>query len=173
MRPDRRRPRADAHPRGAQAEPLDRSLDGRIVADVEQLLAERIELARSRGVALEQLMLDPGPDFAKTPYQTIEVLRALEQLHSFRRPLLLAISRKDFVGAITGRRPRERLAGTLAALAHGARAGGHMARVHDVAAARDFLDVLDVLDGTVDVDPGLQVADALRWESQGPAGGIT
>ena len=162
------------HTRAAPKQRLhDRSLDSRIVADVKQLLAERISLARSRGVAVEQIMLDPGPDFAKTPYQTIEILRALEQLHEFGRPLLLAISRKDFVGAITGRRPRERLAGTLAALAHGARAGGHMARVHDVAAARDFLAVLDVLEGAVVVGPELQVADALRWEPPGPTGGTT
>jgi dihydropteroate synthase len=146
----------------------DRAYDGRIVADVKALLAERIELAIDHGVAFEQIMLDPGPDFAKTPFQTIEVMRALDDLHAFGRPLLLAVSRKDFVGAITARRPRERAAGTLAALAHGALAGGHMARIHDVAAARDFLAVLDVLNGSVDVDPELQVDDALRWEAQAP-----
>ena len=60
-------------------------------------------LARSRGVRDEQLILDPGPDFAKTPAQTIELLRRLEELHALGRPLLLAVSRKDFVGALTGR----------------------------------------------------------------------
>jgi dihydropteroate synthase len=157
------------HTRAAPKQRLhDRAFDDRIVADVKGLLADRIELALSRGVAREQIMLDPGPDFAKTPYQTVEVLRALEQLHAFGRPLLLAISRKDFVGAITGRKPRERQAGTLAALAHGARAGGHMARVHDVAAAHDFLAVLDVLDGAAGIDPGLEIADTLRWEARSP-----
>lgn len=150
---------------------LDRSFDGRVVADVRELLAVRMELAVSRGVAVEQIMLDPGPDFAKTPFQTIEVMRELGQLHDLGRPLLLAISRKDFVGAITGRRPGERLAGTLGALAHGALAGGHMVRIHDVAAARDFLAVLDALTGATDVDPALSVADSLRWEAQLPAGG--
>ena len=53
----------------------------------------------------------------------------------------MAISRKDFIGALTGRAPRERLAGTLAALAHGVDAGAHIFRVHDVAAAADFLAV--------------------------------
>ena len=104
---------------------LDRGLDGRIVADVELFLRERIALALERGVAFEQLMLDPGPDFAKTPAQTVEVLRALPALHALGRPLLLAVSRKDFVGAITGRPPRARLAGTLAAI--GARRGGRRA----------------------------------------------
>ena len=50
----------------------------------------------------------------------------------------MAISRKDFIGALTGRPPRERLAGTLAALAHGVEHGAHIFRVHDVAAAADF-----------------------------------
>jgi len=81
---------------------LDHSLDGRIVEDLELFLRERIELALGRGMASEQLMLDPGPDFGKTPAQTVEALRALERLHAFGRPLLLAVSRKDFVGAITG-----------------------------------------------------------------------
>jgi dihydropteroate synthase len=98
-------------------------------------------------------------------------MRDVARLHDFGRPLLLAISRKDFVGAITGRRPRERLAGTLGALAHGVFAGGHMVRIHDVAAARDFLAVLDVLNGVSDVDPALTVDDTLRWEVQLPASG--
>lgn len=146
---------------------LDPSYDGRILGDVKQLLSERIELALSRGMNPEQLMLDPGPDFAKTPAQTVEVLRGLRQLHEFGRPLLLAISRKDFLGAITGRRPRERLAGTLAALAEGAEQGAHMVRVHDVAAAADFLAVRAVLRGEAALDPATRLQDSVRWEAQG------
>jgi dihydropteroate synthase len=152
----------------------DRTLDGRaIVDDVERLLRGRVEVALERGVRFEQLMLDPGPDFTKTPAQTIEVMRAFGELHELGRPLLLAISRKDFVGAVTGRRPRERLAGTLAALGHGAQAGAHMVRIHDVAAARDFLEVSSVLYGSEPVDPDLAVDDSLRWERQLGSGGAT
>jgi dihydropteroate synthase len=147
---------------------LDPSLDGRIVADVERFLHGRVELAISRGVAFEQLMLDPGPDFAKTPAQTIDVLRSLSSLHAFARPLLLAVSRKDFVGAVTQRAPRERLAGTLAAVAHGVDAGAHVLRVHDVAETADFLAVRAVLSAELDVDSALRVPDVLRW-NQGDA----
>jgi dihydropteroate synthase len=147
---------------------LDPSFDGRIVADVEQFLVGRIELAISRGVAFEQLMLDPGPDFAKTPAQTIEVLRSLSSLHALARPLLLAVSRKDFVGAVTQRAPRERLAGTLAAVAHGVDAGAHVLRVHDVAETADFLAVRAVLSAEMEVDSALRVPDVLRW-NQGDA----
>jgi dihydropteroate synthase len=150
---------------------LDPSLDGRALADVDEFLRERISVARKRGVAFEQLMLDPGPDFGKTPSQTVEVLRALDHMRSFGRPLLLAASRKDFIGAITGRPPRERLAGTLAAIAHGMRAGAAVLRVHDVAEVADFLAVDAVLAGEVEVDPGLRLDDRVRWQQRSEAGG--
>jgi dihydropteroate synthase len=143
---------------------LDPSLDGQVVADVEAFLRERISLATQRGVAFEQLLLDPGPDFGKTPAQSVEVLRALPALHALGRPVLLAVSRKDFIGAITLRPPRERLAGTLAAIGHGVDAGAHILRVHDVAEVGDFLAVRAALDGEAEVDSGLLLSADLRRE---------
>ncbi len=61
-----------------------------VVEDVLRFLAERMQVARDHGVADEQLILDPGPDFAKTPAQTIALLARLEELHALGRPLLLA-----------------------------------------------------------------------------------
>ncbi|HEY0343268.1 MAG TPA: dihydropteroate synthase [Solirubrobacteraceae bacterium] len=136
--------------------------DDDVVADVVQFLEERMDVARAHGVRDEQLILDPGPDFAKTPAQTIALLRRLEELHALGRPLLLAVSRKDFVGALTGRAPRERLAGTLAALARGVDAGAHVLRVHDVAEAADFLAVRAALRGELEVDPALALDEAIR-----------
>jgi dihydropteroate synthase len=124
-----------------------------VMADVAGFLRERMAVAVEHGVQLEQILLDPGPDFAKTPAQTVEVLRRLGELNELGRPLLLAVSRKDFVGALTGRGPRERLAGTLAAVAHGVDAGVHVLRVHDVAAAADFLAVRAALRGEREVRP--------------------
>ena len=118
-----------------------------VVEDVVGFLRERMEVAVAAGVAPEQIVLDPGPDFAKTPAQTVAVLRRLDLLTALGRPLLLAVSRKDFLGAITGRGPRERGAATLAALDFGVRAGAAILRVHDVAAAADFLAVRAVLSG--------------------------
>jgi dihydropteroate synthase len=146
---------------------LDPSLDGRTAEDVEVFLRQRIELAQRHGVAFEQIMLDPGPDFGKTPAQTVEALRELGRLHRLERPLLLAASRKDFVGAITGRPPRSRLAGTLAAVAHGVEAGAHVLRVHDVADTADFLAVWRALRGHDDVDTALRLPDPLRWQQGG------
>jgi dihydropteroate synthase len=146
---------------------LDPSLDGSVVDDVRRFLEERIEVALARGVAFEQLLLDPGPDFGKTPAQTLEALRGLRSLHELGRPLLLAVSRKDFIGAITGRPPRSRLAGTLAAVGYGVDAGAHVIRVHDVPAVADYLAVNAALRGGAPVDSGLRLADELRWEQGG------
>jgi len=128
-----------------------------VVDDVRDFLAERMAMAQAAGVQPEQLMLDPGPDFAKTPAQTVAVLRRLDLLHALGRPLLLPVSRKDFLGAITGREPREREAATLAAVGWAADAGAHVLRVHDVTAAADFLAVRAVLRG----DRALGAADGL------------
>ncbi len=147
---------------------LDPSLDDSIVADVRAFLQQRIELALAHGVAYEQLMLDPGPDFAKTPAQTILVLTALASLAELGRPLLLAVSRKDFIGALVQRGPRDRLAGTLAAVAHGVDAGAHVLRVHDVGATADFLTVRAALNGERSTDPELRLADELRWAQGSP-----
>lgn len=135
-----------------------------VVADVAGFLAERMALARERGVGEQQIVLDPGPDFAKTPAQTIAVLHRLDELHALGRPLLLAVSRKDFIGALTGRGPGGRDAGTLAAIAHGVDAGAHILRVHDVAQAADFLAVRAALRGEAQVDASLALDEALRHE---------
>ncbi|MEA2297747.1 MAG: dihydropteroate synthase [Solirubrobacteraceae bacterium] len=135
-----------------------------IVGDVLGFLGERIELARSRGVAFEQLILDPGPDFAKTPAQTVELLRGVGRLHELGRPVLMAVSRKDFVGALTARRPADRLAGSLAALAHGLDMGAQIFRMHDIAAAADFIAVRAALRGELDLAAEAVLPDELRWQ---------
>jgi dihydropteroate synthase len=118
-----------------------------VVADVAEFLRERMEAAVGEGVAPEQIVLDPGPDFAKTPAQTVAVLRSLDAVRALERPLLLAVSRKDFLGAIVGRAPADRDAATLAAVGWAADVGAEIVRVHDVAAAADYLAVRAVLRG--------------------------
>jgi dihydropteroate synthase len=134
-----------------------------VTDDVVDFLRERLVAVTDAGVAGEATILDPGPDFAKTPAQTVEVLRELDRVRALGRPLLLALSRKDFVGAITGRRPRQRLAGTLAAVGHTA-SPGTILRVHDVAEVADYLAVARVLARQADLPPEARLADDLRRE---------
>jgi dihydropteroate synthase len=151
------------HTRAAPGAPRqDPDLCGDITGEVLAFLRERMATAVRLGVAPRQLIIDPGLDFAKTPAQTVRLLAGVGRLQELHRPLLLAISRKDFIGALTKRAPRERLAGTLAALAHGADAGAHIFRVHDVAAAADFLTVRAALSGKASPRSDLTLPDALR-----------
>lgn len=133
-----------------------------VVADVKTFLSDAIARAGAQGMPLDRIILDPGPDFAKTPAQTVEVLRELDQLAELGHPMLMAISRKDFIGALTERGPRDRDAGTLAALSVGADRGVSIVRVHDVAAADDFLRVRAALNGQLEVAADLELAEELR-----------
>jgi dihydropteroate synthase len=135
-----------------------------VVADVIALLRDRCAEARRRGVGEEQLVVDPGIDLAKTPSESIEVLRRLPELAKLGRPLLVAVSRKDFVGALTDRPPADRLAGTLAALGAAVEGGARILRVHDVAEATDYLRVHAALDGGTPLPVGLSLPVGLRRE---------
>jgi dihydropteroate synthase len=135
-----------------------------VVADVIALLEDRAAAAEARGVARERLVFDPGIDLGKTPAESIELLRRLPELSVLGGPLLVAVSRKDFVGALTGRPPAARDAGTLAALGRAVSGGADILRVHDVAAARDFLLVRAALEGEAP-DAALELAEHLRREA--------
>ena len=126
----------------------DANLYDDVVEDVVSFMDERLSWLHAAGVQTTQVVIDPGPDFAKTPAQTVDVLRHINRLLQYGQPVLFPVSRKDFIGAITGRPPRERLSGTLAAIAHTltmTRSGIY--RVHDIQEVRNFIDVWDVLQG--------------------------
>jgi dihydropteroate synthase len=134
------------------------------MTDVVGFLEERIALAGRHGVDREQIVVDPGLDFAKTPEESILVLRELARLHSLERPILLAVSRKYFIGMLTGKGPEKRLAGTLAAVEFGVDAGAQIVRVHDVGEVVDFLRLRAAL--SEDSPPELRGEaedEALKW----------
>jgi dihydropteroate synthase len=134
------------------------------VADVHTFLGERIELALSHGVKREQIIVDPGLDYAKAPQESIDVLRRLSELADFERPILLAVSRKYFVGMLTDTLPQDRLAGTIAALEFGVSAGAQIVRVHDVAEVSQYLRLRAALHGDGEVTMlGEREDDRLKW----------
>jgi dihydropteroate synthase len=149
-----------------RAEPKHKDFPGYedVAQDVLGFLRERIAQCAERGLDEAHIVVDPGPDFAKTPAETVEALRGISALRELGRPILLAASRKDFIGAITGRGPRDRLAGTLAAVGEGVDHGATILRVHDVAQTRDYLDVRDALRGVVKVSEELRLDASLRRE---------
>jgi dihydropteroate synthase len=134
------------------------------VLDVLQFLRERVAIATDHGVAGDQILLDPGLDYAKAPQESIEVLRRLSELAVLERPILLAVSRKYFIGMLTDALPEERLAGTIAALEFGVSVGAQIVRVHDVAQVSQYLRLRKALHGDGEVALlGRRDDDRLKW----------
>ncbi|HYD30428.1 MAG TPA: dihydropteroate synthase [Azospirillaceae bacterium] len=102
--------------------------------DVYDYLEVRVEACLAAGIPRERLAVDPGIGFGKTRDHNVEILRQLALYHGLGVPVLLGVSRKSVIGALSrGEPPRERLAGSLAAGVEGLGQGVQMVRVHDVA----------------------------------------
>ena len=116
-----------------------------VAADVVREGQELLDAALEAGIARQALIFDPGIGFGKTPAQNVELLRNLEALREIGLPLLVGVSRKSFIGELTGQAPADRLEGSLAAAVAAVAKGADMVRVHDVAATRRALAVADAL----------------------------
>jgi dihydropteroate synthase len=116
-------------------------LMGEMLADLEESIAYAME----QGIAWENLLVDPGIGFGKTPVQNLEVMRRLGELRSLGRPILLGTSRKSFIGLTLNLPPQERLEGTLATLALGITQGADIVRVHDVKEAVRAVRITDAI----------------------------
>ena len=115
---------------------------GDVVSEVLAELRKRVELARHGGVGAEYIAVDPGIGFAKRPEHSLAMLAALPRLVEWGHPVMAAVSRKRFIGEVTGvREPTGRLAGTLGATVAALALGARIFRVHDVRASREALDV--------------------------------
>ena len=117
-----------------------------VVEEVRRFLAGRIDAATAAGVARERIVVDPGFGFGKTVGHNLALLRNLGRLGELGAPLLVGLSRKSTLGAITGRPAGERLAASVAAALLAVQHGARIVRVHDVAATRDALAVLEAVE---------------------------
>ena len=119
-----------------------------VVVEVRTFLAERVRACLDAGIRQEHLVVDPGFGFGKTPTHNVALLASLDGLRSLRVPVMVGLSRKSVLGHLTGRAVGDRLPASLAAALIAAQRGAAVLRVHDVAATRDVLTVLDAV-GTV------------------------
>ncbi len=104
-----------------------------LVPEVIDSLRQSLELALGRGVPIENLIIDPGIGFGKTPEHNLMILRRLDEFEVLGRPILLGTSRKSVIGKVLGLPPDERIEGTAATVAIGIAKGADIVRVHDVA----------------------------------------
>lgn len=118
-----------------------------VVDDVKAFLAERLEVAMGAGVEEERVWLDPGIGFGKTLEHNLELLRRLGELDELGRPLVVGTSRKSFIGKVDGSEVDDRLGGTIASSVLAAAEGAEVLRVHDVAEARQALEVTTAILG--------------------------
>ena len=119
-----------------------------LVPEVARSLLDSADKAIQRGVHSQSIMLDPGIGFAKTPAQSIEIMRDISKFMDLGYPLLVGPSRKSFIGEILSQpEPGRRVWGTAGAIAWLALQSVHFVRVHDVAAMRDVISVVLAIDG--------------------------
>ncbi len=111
-----------------------------VVDEVEAFLIERIESAKAVGIGRERICIDPGFGFGKTLEHNLDLLAALPRFARLA-PVLVGLSRKRMIGALTGRDIPDRLAGSLAAALRAVQNGAAIVRVHDVAATVDALKI--------------------------------
>ncbi len=116
-----------------------------VIDDIKRFFDAAIAMAVRAGVAERRILLDPGIGFGKGEAENLAVLAGLGHMAALGFPVLVGASRKRFIGALTGRAPKERLAGTLAAHCLAAAEGASLVRAHDIAAHRDALAVTDAI----------------------------
>lgn len=119
-----------------------------VVQDVADFLAARVAAAQHAGIALDRLCIDPGFGFGKTLDHNLQLLRHLETFTAIGLPVLVGLSRKSVLGALTGRTPSERVAAGIAAHMLAIVRGARILRVHDVAATRDAVAVFEAVENT-------------------------
>ena len=104
-----------------------------IMKDMAAFFTRSLEIAGQAGISRENIVLDPGIGFGKTPEQSMTALARLDELGAFGLPLLVGASRKRFISSVVPSEPHQRLGGSIAAHLIAARGGARIIRTHDVA----------------------------------------
>ncbi len=129
------------HMRGTPQDMKERVHYDDLIEDVASELELAVERALERGIAREQIVIDPGIGFAKTWRQSLALIAKLPRLVRLGFPVLVGPSRKSFLGEVLGVPPKERVVGTATACVLAYQAGARLFRVHDVAPVAQALAV--------------------------------
>ena len=117
-----------------------------IMKDIADYFARSLEIAAKAGIARENIVLDPGIGFGKTPEQSMTALARLGELCALGQPVLVGASRKRFISTVTPSEPSQRLGGSIAAHLVAVRNGAKIIRAHDVAETVQALRVTAVIE---------------------------
>lgn len=128
-------------PRTMQVRPRYRD----VVEDIMIYLDARIDEAQKAGIDPRKIMIDPGIGFGKTIDHNLEILRRLGEFRTLGKPIVVGVSRKSFIGGISGLPASDRLPGSIAAAVLAIREGANIVRVHDVAETANALRVVHAI----------------------------
>ncbi|GJL68482.1 MAG: dihydropteroate synthase [Nitrospirales bacterium] len=121
-----------------------------VVGEIKNFLSERVSMAQSMGIPADHILVDPGIGFGKTLNHNLEILRNIGEFLPLGQPILIGVSRKAFLGTLTGRPVGEREFGNAVAVAAAVWQGAHIVRVHEVGAMHDAILVAQALQNSCD-----------------------
>ena len=131
-------------PKTMQVSPPD--YGNNITQEVAAFLQERMKIMLQSGIDPRRIMIDPGFGFGKTAAQNFQLLREMADLNELKAPILVGVSRKTMIGAVTHKPVNDRLSGSIAAALAGVARGAVVVRVHDVAQTHDALAVWNAVE---------------------------
>jgi dihydropteroate synthase len=116
-----------------------------IRGEIIRFLEERIQKAKSTGINVKNIIIDPGIGFGKTAEDNIRLLKHLKEFRTLGRPILIGTSRKGFIGKYTGGDPASRMEGTAATVTAAILNGANIVRVHDVKFMKKVSEMADAI----------------------------
>jgi len=118
-----------------------------LLGEVISFLKERIDSAKESGIAPVQIMIDPGLGFGKSALDNMRLIRHLSEFKILGRPIVTGVSRKSFIGHVTGGSPLERVEGAAASVTAAILNGSRIIRVHDIKTMKKVAAMADALAG--------------------------
>ena len=118
-----------------------------VAGEIAAFLDARTQLAQSRGIPEDRLVVDPGHDLNKNTLQSLDITRRLDEICALGFPTLVAVSNKDFIGESLGRERQDRVAGTLAAATLAVTSGARIVRMHNVRESVDAMRMVEAVMG--------------------------
>jgi dihydropteroate synthase len=133
------------HMKGTPSDMQDNPVYEHLIPEIVTFLKNAVDRAVEGGIRKDMIIIDPGIGFGKTVDHNLQIIKALSQLRSLERPILLGTSRKAFLGHILGKEAHERDIGTMATLVAGVMNGANIVRVHNVKLAVESIKVIDAI----------------------------
>jgi dihydropteroate synthase len=133
------------HMRGVPATMQEFSSYRSLIGDIKRELKQAISVALKAGLPFKNIIIDPGIGFAKTAQQNLQILNQLKDFADLKRPILIGVSRKSFIGKVLNLDEKSRLFGTAASVALAIAGGAHIVRVHDVSQMHQVATMTDAI----------------------------